>query len=445
MNLFQDGQKIGFSHTVIRRDPPGYRLRESIRMRLKAMGLVQDLALSTDARLFPDLSLASFEFSMDSGRFQFKAKGKVSKERLVVRITGSGGPQQVEIPVKRPLHLASVLHDAVIAGGMKPGETRTFQVLDIASPGRTPVSVHLVGKEEIVVQQRPRAASRVTLRYKGITQSAWISETGEVLREEGPLGLRLEKTDPQEAVSGIAPSPGRDLTRFASVPVDTPVRNPATRTRLLLEIEGVPTAGLDLHGGRQSFSGKVLVVEKERLDGLEENPGIPPAAARFLGPSPFIPSDQGAFIELAGKITKGKTHPLEKIQSLVAWIAKNIEKKPVASVPDALSVLKNRAGDCNEYAVLLAALARAAGIPARVEAGLVYLKGRFYYHAWNRVHVGRWVTVDALFNQIPADVTHIRLIADALQKPLDLVSVLGKIRIVILDEAGPPERKKAPP
>ena len=61
----------------------------------------------------------------------------------------------------------------------------------------------------------------------------------------------------------------------------------------------------------------------------------------------------------------------------------NIQKRPVLSVPNALETLRNRVGDCNEHAVLLAALARAAGIPAQVEAGLVYQKGRFYYHAWN--------------------------------------------------------------
>src|SRR4030042_5205723 len=104
----------------------------------------------------------------------------------------------------------------------------------------------------------------------------------------------------------------------------------------------------------------------------------------------------------------------------------NIEKKPVISIPDALSVLENRSGDCNEHAILFAALARAAGIPARVEAGLVYLKGRFYYHAWNLAYVGRWITVAALFNEIPADVTHIRLVNDAERNQLDLLPVIGR-------------------
>ena len=72
----------------------------------------------------------------------------------------------------------------------------------------------------------------------------------------------------------------------------------------------------------------------------------------------------------------------------MAWIEKNIKKRPVLSLPDALSTLENRMGDCNEHAVLFAAMARAVYIPAKIEAGVVYLNGRFYYHAWNLVNLG---------------------------------------------------------
>jgi transglutaminase-like putative cysteine protease len=83
--------------------------------------------------------------------------------------------------------------------------------------------------------------------------------------------------------------------------------------------------------------------------------------------------------------------------------------------------------------MLFAALARAAGIPARVEAGLVYLQGKFYYHAWNLLFLGRWVTADALFGQLPADATHLRLATGSMQQQVDLVGVIGNITIDILD------------
>ena len=97
-------------------------------------------------------------------------------------------------------------------------------------------------------------------------------------------------------------------------------------------------------------------------------------------------------------------------------------------------------GDCNEHAVLLAALARAAGIPAEVEAGLVYLRGRFYYHAWNVLYIGKWVTADAVLGQMPADATHIRFVRGSTERQADLLGLMGRLRLEIL-EASPDFKK----
>ena len=123
-----------------------------------------------------------------------------------------------------------------------------------------------------------------------------------------------------------------------------------------------------------------------------------------------------------------------KVQKIVGWIHQNIEKRPVLSLPDALSTLKNRVGDCNEHAMLLSALTRAVGIPSRIETGLVYLNGRFYYHAWNALFLGRWITADSLFGQIPADVTHLRFSSGAQSLGLDILTIIGKVDLHIIAE-----------
>ncbi|MBW2597801.1 MAG: transglutaminase domain-containing protein, partial [Deltaproteobacteria bacterium] len=155
---------------------------------------------------------------------------------------------------------------------------------------------------------------------------------------------------------------------------------------------------------------------------------------RFLEPTPFIESNHPKIRNLVKKIVEADETPLNKTIKLLDWMNKNIEKRPVISLPDALAVIENRAGDCNEHAVLLAALARAAGIPAKLEAGLVYLNGRFYYHAWNLLYIGKWITVDSLFGQIPADVTHIRFSSGELRQQLDLITIIGKIKLKIIKQ-----------
>ena len=155
----------------------------------------------------------------------------------------------------------------------------------------------------------------------------------------------------------------------------------------------------------------------------------------FLKSSPFIQSDDPKIVSKAQEIVSPDDPVSVMASKLVAWVYKNVEKRPVLAVPNALETLNNLVGDCNEHAVLLAALARAAGIPAQVEVGLVYQRGRFYYHAWNVLFIGAWVTADAVMDQMPADVTHIRFARGEADQQIDLIGVIGKVRLTVLDKS----------
>lgn len=81
---------------------------------------------------------------------------------------------------------------------------------------------------------------------------------------------------------------------------------------------------------------------------------------------------------------------------------------------DAVAALETRGGDCTEYAVLLAASARALGIPARLAHGVAYssrFTGEahvFSPHVWVQVWDGkRWVSYDAGLGRF--DAGHIAL------------------------------------
>jgi len=76
---------------------------------------------------------------------------------------------------------------------------------------------------------------------------------------------------------------------------------------------------------------------------------------------------------------------------------------------DAATALQNRSGDCTEFAVLLAAVARARGIPTRIVHGIAYsgrFAGRahvFSPHAWVQAWDGtRWTSYDAGFGPFGA-------------------------------------------
>lgn len=98
----------------------------------------------------------------------------------------------------------------------------------------------------------------------------------------------------------------------------------------------------------------------------------------------------------------------------------------------ALQAADTRSGDCTEFAVLLAALARAQGIPTRVVGGLLYSsrftdrRDVFSPHAWVQAWDGkRWTSYDAGVGEF--DSTHIVLaIGDG--DPAGYADLLRRVR-----------------
>ncbi|MCP4352498.1 MAG: transglutaminase domain-containing protein [Desulfobacterales bacterium] len=434
MNIFQNGRKIGFSHSVFSKKEKGYYLQETVFMRINTMGMIQDINFRTEGNLNFDFTLSSLSFEIRSGRFSFSGQGTVSGNRLSVKTQGS---EPIDIKLKKKPYLAAGILDAVRAAGVKTGDKLYFDIFDPGTMSQERVTVKILGKENITNMGLEELATKVSMNFKGMTQLAWISEIGEVLKQEGMLGITLEKTGKTDALFGLEIQSSEDLTAAVAVDTGTPVENAAKLNMLKLEISGIEYDGLYLDGGRQKLEGNILTILMESLPDIKtsELVNLPESDKKFLKPTPFIQSDNKKIIKLAQKIVAVDDTPLEKAEKLLKWIHGNIEKRPVLSLPDAVSTLENRMGDCNEHSVLFAALARAAGIPAKIEAGLVYMDGRFYYHAWNLVYIGEWVTADSLFGQFPADVTHLRFASGEQEEQLDLMGVIGNIKLKVVEQS----------
>jgi hypothetical protein len=436
MKILQNDRKIGFSHSTFSTDVNGYRLRETVLMRINTMGMVQDVNLKTTGRLNPDFSLVDFDFSIKSGRFDFSVAGTVEGDALMIQTTSAGSSREASIPLKAKPYLMTAVTAAVSSAKLETGTKYTFDIFDPATMGQTPVIVEVLGSENLTIMGDEQPATKVALDFKGTSQQAWIGAQGDILREEGLLGIQLEKTTRKDALRNMAVAASADLTQTASIASNVRLANPEQLEVLQVELNNAPMDNVQLSGGRQTFKDHVLTITKENLAGLSpeiRESNLQNLEKIFLKSGPFIQSDHDLIQALSQEITRNAATPLEKVRRLSNWVFENIEKRPVLSLPDALSTLDNRVGDCNEHAVLLAALARAAGIPCRIEAGLMYLKGRFYYHAWNLVYLGRWITVDSVYDQIPADVSHIRLITGSPDRQLDLMGVIGKLQLKIIN------------
>ncbi len=436
MNIFQDKKKIGFSHSHYARMDLGYRFNETMFMKINTMGMIQGIGLNTSGTLHTDFSLKSFHFEITSGRFNFSAAGDITDKTLKLNTQSAGAKQTYQFNLTDDIYFASGIVQAASAGKLKPGDQLTLKVFDPIAMGQESIRLHVLEEEDITIMGQIIKATKISLKFKGATQLAWMDEKGDLLREKGMLGIILEKTSREDAMYGRPIQSSQDLTEAASIPANINIDNPNGLTQLRFEITGSDNLAEQLQGGRQRYKAPVLSIQKESLDNLFPKDPFPVPEKNltaFLAPSPFIQSDHPAIQKLTSDLLAEEDPPLEKARKLVAWIQAHIQKRPVISLPDALSTLENRMGDCNEHAVLFAALARAAGIPTKIEAGVVFLRKRFFYHAWNSIYIGRWITVDALFDQIPADVTHIRLASGMQEDQLDILGLIGNLKIKILN------------
>ncbi|MBN8738248.1 MAG: hypothetical protein BGP24_03630 [Lysobacterales bacterium 69-70] len=164
------------------------------------------------------------------------------------------------------------------------------------------------------------------------------------------------------------------------------------------------------------------------------------ALARYRAPNAWVQSDHAALRALAREArangsTEARMHKLVRfVQSYMTGERRSL------GYASALQAAESRSGDCTEFALLLAALARAQQIPARVVGGLVYSshftgKGEvFSPHAWVQVWNGtRWISFDAGLGDF--DSTHIVLaIGDG--SAGDYAGLLRQVRSLRLVDAG---------
>ena len=153
-----------------------------------------------------------------------------------------------------------------------------------------------------------------------------------------------------------------------------------------------------------------------------------------MQPEPLVQSDDPRIAAQARQIVGRERRAGEVARLLTRWVYDDLEKKITISLPSALQVLESRSGDCNEHTVLYVALARSLGLPARSAAGVVYLRGNFYYHAWPEVWLGQWVAVDPTFGQFPADAAHLRFVIGGLARQVELVRLIGRLQLTVVGQ-----------
>jgi hypothetical protein len=434
--VYYRGEKIGFTVRQTVPDGEGFELQEDGRLQMSLLGATTFTRIRTTARVDRDFRVQSFDFLLDPGTGPLQITGRL--EGLVMRldIKTDAGVRSERLEFTEAPVLGMTIGRRLAAAGLKPGARYQWMVLDPATLQNAPLTA-TVGERRMIgsaIRRRDIPAFEVTVDFAGLRATSWVTDTGEVVREESPLGLITVRETPEVARRIAVTQRGRtDLLEAAAiVPVmKDRVDEPRDVRRIRMKLEGADLSGFELTGVHQVYRDGIV----ELRDPREIKPtGATEDLSKFLAPERFIESDDEQIRAEAAKAVEKITGTRARAERLVRHVNGLLEKKPTVSLPSAREVLRTKVGDCNEHTALYVALARAIGIPARIATGVAYVRGAFYYHAWPEVYVdGAWLPVDPTLNQFPTDAMHLRFATGGLDKQAAIVPLIGKLKISVLD------------
>lgn len=309
---------------------------------------------------------------------------------------------------------------AMVAAGFAPGTRYPVTSFDPMKRTVTTLELSVVGDEMVDL---PTGTERLhhlrqTLAGNAAPQAMdmWVNDKGQLRRGISPLlGFRMEVAACNEACA-TAPDQDIDVLRSAMLQSPRALPNgiqdqPLTYTIQVRDGLPDPFPVTDEQSVRPVGDGlyELIIGRAQRR---KEEPG---PTADDTRANPWVQSDAPEVIELAKEAVGNASSDLARMRRMRSFLTSYIDQKGLdVGYASALETVQSRHGDCTEHAVLLAAMARSQGIPARIATGLVYAQRFagasrvFVPHTWVQAWIGeRWVSFDSA--QARFDSTHIAL------------------------------------
>lgn len=428
LGFFMEKQHVGYA--MSRQIPAGEGMifQELSFTRLNSMGMVQSLTTAGTALVDAQGRLQSFDFLI-SGPFQMTCRGEVRERSLHLEILQSGEWRDIDIPIQEAPILNTTLGTVVRGRTLAPGMELTIPYFSIITMTNEPMSITV---EAPAVLPNGDVAWWLRTRVGGVESKRLVDERGNTLREESSMGISTQRMSKEEAMA-VSDADPPDLVAMASVPFEGP--DPRGAGTLQVRVRGVEASRFMQQEGLQKVDGDLLTVS---IPLLAELSPLPVRGEGDIEPTSSLPALDPEIRAKAAEVVGEASSRLEAARRINDFVYSYVNKVPTIGIPNGLEVLHRREGDCNEHTALYVSLARAAGIPARIAVGLVYSErlGRaFYYHAWPEVRLKEpegWVPVDPTFGQFPADATHLKIVNGDLDKQVEVMGMMGRIRLQIL-------------
>lgn len=324
----------------------------------------------------------------------------------------------------------------------RQGEKQTLTYLEPATLSLQQVRLTVEKREKRKVAGREVEAwlvrSQDSLTGAG---HSWIDDEGRLIEEVSAAGIRIAREDlPQDA------APEKRLDVAAATAVETNVRIPDPRKLKFLKVRfsGIPRRELILSNPGQrvtsiredesgSFSGLYAL---EVLD--RPSPGAPllRRSDPYTAMAQYLDLEDPAIIRESKAAVGDATDRTTAAVRIDRWVHARMKEGVNVALPrGAAEIMSSRQGVCRDYATLFAALARSAGVPARVCSGVIYHDGRFYYHAWVECRLtdgaDGWHPFDPTLPDGFVDATHVKFTEGDPLSMYGSISLIGQLKAEI--------------
>lgn len=393
-----------------------------------------------------------------------------------IKLVSRQGDQVTQSTLKPPQGewLTPAAADRYMVQRFKSGaKEMTVRTLD-ASSGLTPASTtRLVGeKTTIKALDRDMAVTKCTSTVSsapGIKSTEYVDDQGVMVRTQTQLGgmeMVMTICTEAQAIKGTGGAVIPDAFTGTFIRPEGVITGPRELTHAVyrLSVDDGELAALP-DTGTQKFSRES---PREALVTVSTGPFAPAPAEdvknpAFLASTSMCNLEDDAVKKVAKRAVKdlaADASVLEKAQACRSYVYTFIRKKSLGvGFATATEICRTKEGDCSEHGVLLCAMLRSNGIPARVASGLIYADSFagadkiFGYHMWAQAlieidGVHRWVDLDATLPSVAYDATHLclgvsELAEGELSSSMSSVAAnMGRLKIKVIETT--PAAKVAP-
>ena len=436
LNLTLMGTKIGYAHIYMEKSrfegEDTIRVRGDMVMDLKRTDTELRLATTRVSHVGMDLVPRYFITTSNETGQEKRVEGRIKDGVAYLETNLAGKTTHTQTSISADTIFEQMIGYFLLQRSIQAGDAHTLHVfnLDLMKPVKTDIKVLREDQIEFDSKLEPVYVVSYTMDIMGgLTTTQWLGHDGTAYRMEiGLMGLKmvLAKTDMQTALGesgevdvilntkifaqGGTPIPGarhfKAYLRLTEGQLDEAVM---ANRRQKLQVDDDPRHG----------EIKINVPGIDRAETLNlpiQNQHDNEELTQFLKSTVYIQAEHPTIRAKAVEVIDGEIDAWKSAQKLCRWAHESIyDKNLKVGFGSALQTLESLEGDCTEHTVLMIAMARSVGIPARVCAGLVFQSDAFYYHFWPEVYVGKWVAMEPTLGQIQADANHIQLAGSELE------------------------------